>query len=134
MYVKESLLQPIAQGLNVSELLQKTCLKIILCLSERRSTDGNISLFIIHMQTEDVRGDVSSDESERCARREKKWAANAFTCQRASETLQPAPHTWPACSRSNRQSFVSSEIKTDLHLREYKNAGRSTSREQMSNG
>lgn len=53
-----------AQCVNVSTLLQKTCLKIILCLSERSnmlSTDGYISLFIIHMQTEDVRGNVSSD-------------------------------------------------------------------------
>lgn len=53
-----------AQCVNVSTLLQKTCLKIILCLSERSnmlSTDGSINLFIIHMQTENVRGNVSSD-------------------------------------------------------------------------
>lgn len=64
------------------------------------SKDGYISLFIIYMLTEDVKGNASSDGKRKMRTGEKKWAANAFTCQRASETLQPVPHTGPACSLS----------------------------------
>lgn len=73
--------QPIAQWVNVSALPQKACLKIILCLSERSnmlSTDGNISLFIIHMQTEDVRGNVSSDGKWKMCTRGKEVGGKCF--------------------------------------------------------